>query len=130
MGELLDKNELELCGKISQVLSILMENSGDLHDDTYTEKMISGFGQKLIRLNTSGKAYLFWISSGAQGFIENLFSDQSSGKEIENFGLKLLSECVLADSRIAAQACSIVEQFSRFVKLLFNNYTLVISIEL
>ena len=117
MAEMLDKNDLELCKKISNVLSILMENGGDLHDDTYTEKMISGFGQKLIRLNSSDKAYLFWTTSGAQAFVAKLFSDQSSGKEIENFGLKFLSECVGADGRIAEQACSIVEHFARFVIL-------------
>ena len=93
-----------------------------MHDDTYTEKLISGFGQKMSNFQNPESRFLFWTKSGAQNFIEKLFFETNSGEnlseeqkqDMENFGLKFLSECVRSDVRIAEEASLVVEAFSRF----------------
>jgi hypothetical protein len=110
----LNSDDVQVCEKISKVLPFLFENHGVLSDDTYTEKMISGFGQKLLELRDSDpeKCFLFWTASGAQSFIRTVF-EHNLNQELQNFGLKFLSECVKSDVRIAEMACEVIEQLSR-----------------
>ena len=112
----LNADDVRMCEKVSKVLPFLFENHGILSDDTYTEKMISGFGQKLFELRQSNPEYCFqfWIASGAQSFVRAVF-DQKSDQEVENFGLKFLSECVKSDVRIAEVACKVVDYLSRLI---------------
>ena len=108
----LSVSDVKVCEKISQVLRILSENGSDLHDDTYLEKMISGFGKKMFELNQSEPemCHLFWSKSDVGSFID---ANLSNGNE--NFCLKLLAECVQADSKVAEKGCQIVQLYSGFV---------------
>ena len=109
----LSASDVLVCEKISKVLTILSENGSDLHDDTYLEKMISGFGKKMFELSRRPEpemCQLFWSTSDVGSFID---ANLSTGNE--NFCLKLLAECVQADSKVAEKGCQIVQLYSRFV---------------
>ena len=108
----LSSNDAQLCKKVSSVLTILSERTGSLSDDTYTEKLVSEFGRKLGQLRQDLR-FLFWVESGAQNFLRNLASSESSNFEIENFGLKFLSRCVEADARICDEAAELLSAFVR-----------------
>jgi len=112
----LSTNDVLLSKKVSTVLTLMSENLGNLSDDTYTEKLVTEFGRKLadLRKIEPELCFQFWISSGSKYFVRNLFSDENSEREIENFGLKLLSECVQSDNRISEEAVDVLQRFVRF----------------
>lgn len=101
------------CQKISTVLTILSENFEDVSDDTYNENLITEFSKKLSEIQDDDpeKCFRFWVDSGAQKFIQNLFNCDDA---VKNFGLKFLSESIKADFRIAEEALNCLELFSRF----------------
>jgi hypothetical protein len=106
-------------------LAFLSEEGGTLSDDTYTEKLITEFAKKLVQLSHIDKerCFQFWVSSGAQGFVQNVFSSSRCSEDLENFGLRLIAECVCADGRICDEASGLALQYTRSsFKLLNSNF--------
>ena len=98
--------------KLSRVFTLIVQNNGELSDDTYIERLITAFGQEIDKFGADNQSNSFtlWQRSGAENLIHSiLFDCDGNGvPEVQKVSIRLLGECLGKNEMIFQTACRLV----------------------